>query len=95
VVKRVVKDEIIFFSSGGSKSGSLGVACGGVADSILQFRLKRGCDGIKHYRKMKQRQCNCLGSMRRKRDTTWRCDDIDRRRGGTGEVKEGRQHQLG
>jgi hypothetical protein len=36
---------------------------------MLQFRLERGGDGIKHYRKMKRRQQARLGSMERKRDT--------------------------
>jgi hypothetical protein len=38
------------------------------ADSMLQFWLKRGGDGTKHYQKMKQRQQARLISMRRKRE---------------------------
>jgi hypothetical protein len=37
--------------------------------------------------KMKQRQQVRLSSIGRKRDTVRRCDDIGRRRGGTGEEK--------
>jgi hypothetical protein len=44
VVERVIKDEIIFFNSGGSESGGLRIACGAVVDLMLQF-----------YRKMKRR----------------------------------------
>jgi hypothetical protein len=64
------------------------VASGGGADSILQFRLERRGDGMKHCRKMKQRQRAHLGSMGTKRDTTrwrgdvgWRRDDIEERKG--------------
>jgi hypothetical protein len=32
------------------------VVGGGGADSMLRFRLERGGDGMKHCRKMKQRQ---------------------------------------
>jgi hypothetical protein len=46
---------------------------------MLQFWFDRGDDGMKRYRKMKQRQRARLVSMGRKRDTTWRCDDVDRR----------------
>jgi hypothetical protein len=45
------------------------VADGDGADSILQFRLERGCDMTKYYRKMKWRQRARLDSMERKRDT--------------------------
>jgi hypothetical protein len=62
---------------------------------MLQFRVERGGDGTKHYRKMKRRQQARLGSMERKRDTTWRRDDIGRRRCGIGEGKERRRRQLG
>jgi hypothetical protein len=43
--------------------GCLGrVADGGDADTMLQFRLERGGDGTKRYRKMKRRQGTRLGS---------------------------------
>jgi hypothetical protein len=42
---------------------------------------------IKCYREMKQRQRAHLGSMERKCDTTQRCGDVGRRRGGTGKGK--------
>jgi hypothetical protein len=63
------------------------VADGSGADSMLQFQLKRGGDGIKHCQKMKRRQRAHLGYMGRKCDTTRQCGDIDRRRCGTGEGK--------
>jgi hypothetical protein len=63
------------------------VACGGGADSILQFQLERGCDGMKHYRKMKRMQRAHLVSMGMKCDMVWYCDDVDRMRGSTGEEK--------
>jgi hypothetical protein len=60
-----------FFSIGEWELGCQGrVAGGGCADSILQFQLERGDDGINRYRKMKWRQQARLGSMGRKRDTT-------------------------
>jgi hypothetical protein len=67
----------------------------GGADSMIQFQLKRGCDRLKHYWKMKQRQRVHLGSMGRKCDTVRQRCDIDRRRGGTDEGKGRRQYQLG
>jgi hypothetical protein len=63
------------------------VADGGGVDSILRFQLKMGGDGTKCCRKMRWRQRACLGYIERKRDTTrWR-DNVDWRRGGTGEEK--------
>jgi hypothetical protein len=50
---------------------------------------------MKHCRKLKRRQRARLGSMGRKRDTARQRGDIGRRRGGTGEGKGKRQHQLG
>jgi hypothetical protein len=51
MIERVVKVEIevIFYNSGGSESDGLRrVAGGGGVDSMPQFRLKRGDDGMKH-----------------------------------------------
>jgi hypothetical protein len=63
------------------------IVCGRGADSMLEFRLERGDDEMKRYRKMKQRQRARLDSMERKHDTArWR-DDVGRRRGSTGEGK--------
>jgi hypothetical protein len=62
---------------------------------MLPFRFERGGDGTKRCQKMKQRQRVHLGSMGRKRDTTWWRDDIGGRRGGTGEGKGRRRRQLG
>jgi hypothetical protein len=71
------------------------VVGGGDADSIFQFRLKRGGDGMKHCQKMKRRQRTRLHSMERKCDTVqWRCD-VDRRRDDTVNGKGMRQCQLG
>jgi hypothetical protein len=48
VVGRVIKVEMIFYSSGGWESDDLGrVAGGGGADSILRFWLERGGNGMK------------------------------------------------
>jgi hypothetical protein len=58
-------------------SGPRRVGCGGGADSMLQFRLKRGGNGTKCCQKMKQRQWAHLGSMGRKRDTLQQRGDID------------------
>jgi hypothetical protein len=44
------------------------VSGSGGVDSMLQFRLERGDDGMKHYRKMKRRHRAHLGSIGRKRD---------------------------
>jgi hypothetical protein len=71
------------------------VAYGGGADSMLQFWLERGDNGIKHSQKMKWRQQACLGSTGRKCDAVRQRDDISRRRGGAGEGKERKQRQLG
>jgi hypothetical protein len=65
------------------------MAGGGDADSMLWFQLERRGDRMKHCWKMKQMQRTHLGYMGRKRDTTRRCDDVSRRRGGTGEGKKG------
>jgi hypothetical protein len=70
------------------------VAGDGGADSMLQFRLKKGGDGTKRCRKMKRRQRANLISMGRKRDAR-QCGDIGRTRGDTGEGKGWRRHQLG
>jgi hypothetical protein len=46
-----------FYSNGGWEfDGSGRVTCCGSAYSILQFRLERGSDGIKHCRKMKRKR---------------------------------------
>jgi hypothetical protein len=63
------------------------VASGGDADSMLRFQLERGDDMMKYCQKMKRRQRARLDSMGRKRDKTWWCDNVDRRRCGTGERK--------
>jgi hypothetical protein len=63
------------------------VACGGGADSMLQFQLERGRDGTKHSQNMNQRQRARLDSMGRKHDTVQRRDDIGRKRGNTEERK--------
>jgi hypothetical protein len=63
-------------------------------DSMLQFRLERGGDGMKHCQKIKRRQRACLDFMRRKCDTAWWCDDVNRRRGGIGEGKWKTRCQL-
>jgi hypothetical protein len=52
------------------------VTCCSSADSMVQFRLKRGGDEMKHCRKMKRRQRAHLGSMGRKRDTVRQCGDV-------------------
>jgi hypothetical protein len=70
------------------------VADGGDADTMLQFRLERGGDGTKRYRKMKRRQGTHLDSTGRKRDTTRRRGDDGQRRGSTGEERGRRQYQL-
>jgi hypothetical protein len=51
---RVIKIEIIFYSNGGWESDDPGRVTGGDGiDSILQFRLEMGDDGMNHCRKMK------------------------------------------
>jgi hypothetical protein len=72
------------YSSGGWESGSLGrVAYSGGVDLMLQFWLERGGDGRKHCRKMNRRQRARLGSMEKKCDMVWWCDDVGQRRGDT------------
>jgi hypothetical protein len=57
VVGRVAKVEMTFYSSGGWESRCLArVAEGSGADSMVQYRLKRGGIKTKHYRKIKWRQ---------------------------------------
>jgi hypothetical protein len=46
------------------------VANGGDEDSMLQFQLKRGVDGMKYFQKIKWRQQTHLGSIERKCNTT-------------------------
>jgi hypothetical protein len=65
------------------------VAGGGGVDSMHRFRLERGDDVIKHYRKMKWMQRARLRSMERKCDTAQQHGDIGRRRGGIGRGKGG------
>jgi hypothetical protein len=80
--ERVIKIEIIFYSSGGWESdGPRRVTGGDGIDSILQFRLEMGDDGTNHCRKMKRMQRTHLGAIRRKRDTARWHDTVDRRRG--------------
>jgi hypothetical protein len=71
------------------------VADSGGVDSMLPFQLERGGDETEHSQKMKQRQRVHLGSMKTKRDTTWRRGDIGLRRDNTGEWKGRRRYQLG
>jgi hypothetical protein len=80
-----------FSSSGGWESGDPGrVANGGGADSMLQFRLERGGDWIKHCQKMKwRRQRAHPGSMGKKHDMARWSGDVGQRRGGTREGKGG------
>jgi hypothetical protein len=54
-------------------------------DSMLQFTLELGGNGMKRCQKMRRRQQSRLCLMKRKRNTTRRCDDVDRRRGSTEE----------
>jgi hypothetical protein len=65
------------------------IAYGGIAVSMLQFRLERGGNGIKRCRKMKWRQRARLGLMGRKCDLTRQCDNVGRRRDGTEREKGG------
>jgi hypothetical protein len=84
-----------FYSCGGWEPGvPERIACGGGADSMIQFQLKRGRNRTKRCRKMKRSQRARLGFVGRKRDMARRCDDIGRRRDGTGEGKGRRQRQL-
>jgi hypothetical protein len=83
------------YSSEEWESGHPGrVAGGGGADSMLQYWLERGGDGMKHYWKMKQRQRARLGYMGRKCDMAWWHHNVRRRRGGNGEGKGRRWCQL-
>jgi hypothetical protein len=91
VVKRVVNVDMTLFSSRGWESGCPWRVTGdGGVNSILQFQLEMGGDGMKCYRKMKQRHRAHLGSMGRKRDTVRRRGDISQRRGGI-EVEKGKR----
>jgi hypothetical protein len=85
----------VFYSSKEWESGySSRVAGGGSVDLILRFWLERGCDGTKHYQKMKRSQRARLGFMGRKCGMLqWR-DDIGWRRGGSGEGKGRRRCHL-
>jgi hypothetical protein len=58
---------------------------GGGEDSMFQFRLKRGDDGMKCYQKMKRRRQVHVDSMGRKCDTTQQRGNVDRRRDDTEE----------
>jgi hypothetical protein len=71
VVEIVAMLKITFFySSGGWESdGPRRLAGDGGANSILQFQLEIGDDGMKHYLKIKQRQRAHFSSMGRKHDT--------------------------
>jgi hypothetical protein len=85
-----------FYSSEVWGSSSLGrIVWGSGVDSMLQFWLEKGGDRKKRCRKMMRRQRAHLGSMRRKRDTAWLRDDVDRRRGDTGDGNGRRRRQLG
>jgi hypothetical protein len=77
VVERVPKVEMTFIVMEG---GSQAVCEGCPTAVVLWFRLKRGDDGTKYCQKMKRMQRAHLGSIRRKRDTTRQCDDVDRMR---------------
>jgi hypothetical protein len=69
VTGMMTKVEMIFYSNGGWEWGGLGrVAYDSGANSMLQFRLKRGGDGTNHCRKRKRSQRARLGSMGRKHD---------------------------
>jgi hypothetical protein len=63
--------------------GSGRVVDDGSADSMFLFRLEREDDGMKRYRKTKQRQRAHLDSIKMKCDMARRCGDVGRRRGGT------------
>jgi hypothetical protein len=63
------------------------VAGSGGANSMLQFRLERGGDGMKRCRKTKRRQCAHLDSMESKRNTVRRHQPEERRHQG-GEREE-------
>jgi hypothetical protein len=70
VMERLVKIEMIFYINGWLESDVLGrVTCCGSVDSMFQFRLKRGADGMKCCQKMKRRQRAHFDSMERKETT--------------------------
>jgi hypothetical protein len=94
VVGRVVKIEMIFYSSRWESSSPGRVAYNGGADSILLFQLKRGGDRTKRCPKMKRRQWARLDSMGRKCNRVRRRDDVGRRRCGIEEGKGRRRRQL-
>jgi hypothetical protein len=69
-------------------SSDLGRMDGGDGtDSMLQFWLKGGGDGMKRCRKMNWRQRAHLSSMERKHDAMWWHGNVGQRRGSTGEGK--------
>jgi hypothetical protein len=70
------------------------VADGGGADSIVRFRFEREGDEMKCCRKIKWMSQARLCSMRSKRDTTRWHDDVNRRRGDTGEGIGRRRRQF-
>jgi hypothetical protein len=84
----VVKVKMTFYIDSGDLRWMAG---GSGADSIFQFRL----DGMKRCQKMKRTQRAHLDSMRRKCNTTQWHDNVNRRRGDTGEGKGMRRYQLG
>jgi hypothetical protein len=94
VVGRVVKIEMIFYSSRWESSSPGRVAYSGGADSMLLFRFERGCDRTKHYPKIKRRQRARLDSMGRKCNRVRRRDDVGQRRCGIEEGKGRRRRQL-
>jgi hypothetical protein len=56
MMKIVAKVNMTFFSSEGWESGDTGRMTGGGVNSMLQFQLEKGGDGMKHCQKMNQRQ---------------------------------------
>jgi hypothetical protein len=62
---------------------------------MLRFRLVRGGEWMKHYRKMKWSQRACLGSTGRKRDTVQRRDNAVQRRDDTSEGKREETTSVG
>jgi hypothetical protein len=48
MVKIVAKVKMTFFSSEGWESGDTGRMTGGGVNSMLQFQLEKGGDGMKH-----------------------------------------------
>jgi hypothetical protein len=65
------------------------VVGGDGVDVVLRFRLEMGGDGVKYCWKIKWWQRAHLDSMERKRGTVRWHDDVDRRRGNTGEGTRG------